>query len=88
MDIIEQLYYGNVDGVSQKASKEYLKASKEEDKCYDKLREILDDKGKQLLDEFIEALEKSIDINVKDKYVLGFKTGLLIGVDCKNIEIQ
>lgn len=87
IDIIEEIYYGNVQEVFRKTSEAYKKASKIESAKYDKLAKTLNEEQLKLLNEYIEAIQDSNEIEVKDRYKQGFKTGLLIGIESRNIEL-
>lgn len=81
MDIIEEIFYGNIDGVSAKSSQEYKKACEKELKLYDELKAKLPTDTQELFESFIKATQDSSTILEKERYVLGFKTGVLLGVE-------
>lgn len=84
MNIIEEIFYGNIDGVSQKASPEYKKACEKELKLYDELKTKLPTDTQELFENFVNATQNSSAILEKERYVLDFKTGVVIGIESKN----
>ena len=81
-DILKDLYNGNIDAVNQKLSNEYMKASKKEIELYKKLKEQLPNELCELLDEYIQINDNVTELLALERYKLGFKTGLQMGIEC------
>ena len=86
MNTLEKLYYGEIRGIEIETSKEYRKASERELKIYEKIKETFNEKDLELFEDFLKHFQKSETILQKDLYVLGFKSGLLIGIECAKTE--
>ena len=84
MNIIEEIFYGNIDGVSTKPSQVYKKACEKKLKLYDELKARLQPDTQELFENSVNATQDSYAILEKERYVLGFKTGVLIGIDSKD----
>ena len=81
-DILKDLYNGNVDAVNQKLSNEYMKASKKEIELYKKLKDQLPTELCELFDEYIQVNDNVTELLALERYKLGFKTGLQMGIEC------
>lgn len=81
--ILHELYIGNLDELYAILDKKLMGSAKdEENKTYDKLYATLTEEQKQLLDPFLDLLsDRYADIE-EYRYIKGFKTGLLIAVEC------
>ena len=86
MNTLEKLYYGEIRGIEIETSKEYRKASERELKIYEKIKETFHEKDLELFEDFLKHFQESESILQKDLYVLGFKSGLLIGIECAKPE--
>ena len=85
--IIHELFCGNVDEVSRRIEITDKKKYEQECKLYDLLKESITKEQSKQLDEFIECLlDRMIDVE-ENRYVQGFKVGLLLGVECCNLEL-
>ena len=83
MSILEQLYYGNLTDSFHQASEEYKKLYDKEMLAYEKLVNVLNDEQKELFENFLTTIHSSSSCEKKDAYIIGFKTGLQIGIECK-----
>ena len=81
-DILKDLYNGNVDAVNQKLSNKYIKASKKEIELYKKLKDQLPNELCELFDEYIQVNDNVTELLALERYKLGFKTGLQMGIEC------
>lgn len=86
MEILKELYYGNISECDRKISptpklpdKEYL--------TYERIKELLPNKDKQLIDLFIDLLCERYDQQLENTYIQGFKTGLNIAIECNNLKL-
>lgn len=87
IDILEELYNGNIQEVFRRPSEEYQSYCIKENDAYNKLSKELNQEQLKLLDKYIELSQNSNEIEVKERYKQGFKTGILIGIECKNIKL-
>ena len=81
MNTLEKLYYGEIRGIEIETSKEYRKASERELKIYEKIKETFNTKDLELFEDFLKHFQESESILQKDLYILGFKSGLLLGIE-------
>lgn len=82
MNIFEELYYGNISEVDRRKT---IIKNKKEELLYDKLKEKLGNED-NMLDEFIEILFDNESLKLKDSYIQGVKTGILLGISAGDIE--
>ena len=85
MNIIEELFYGNISAADMRKSKKYKKACKKELEVYHKLKAILNDEQNQLLEELLNLNSDSGAICEKDFFTYGFKIGLHIGIESNKL---
>ena len=83
MKILEELYYGNIAEISRKLKKG---DREKEGKLYDEIKELLPAEKQEVIDDFIDELLGYYDNQLMDKYIQGFKTGVLIGIEVATIE--
>ena len=87
MNIIEELFHGNVSGCNRKMPLEYKECCHKELELYNKLIDTLHTEYHELLEKFIKAKEDTLCFTEQDFYILGFKTGLLLGVESSKIDL-
>ena len=85
MNRLKELYYGNIAEISRTVKFNTKKLNKEE-KLYNKLKENLSPEDLKLFKEYLELYDERLDKFAEEKYINGFKTGLLIGVECSKIK--
>ena len=85
MNIIEELFYGNISAADMKKSKKYKKACEKELEVYHKLKATLNDKQNQLLENLLNLNSDSAAICEKDFFAYGFKVGLQIGIESNKL---
>ena len=85
MSILDELYYGNISGADYRISEECKTLYKKLSLAYDKLKERLSEEDFACVDECIKLHVESSALIEKDMYIQGFKTGLLIGIECNKI---
>ena len=85
MNIIEELFYGNISAADMRKSKKYKKACEKELEFYHKLKAILNDEQNQLLEELLNLNSDSGAICEKDFFIYGFKVGLHIGIESNKL---
>lgn len=79
MKILDKLYYGKINEYYKKNIK-----TQDNDKLldlYNKLKLQLNKEQNELFDEYVELQDNLLEITYKQKYINGFKTGLLIGIE-------
>ena len=81
--VIEQLYNGNIDPTSWQLPQDPKsdEASDRRYKLYEKLRGILDEDGKALLEDFMKAQEEEDAFMQIGRFSYGLKFGILLMVD-------
>ena len=87
MNILKELYYGNIAEISRTVKFNTKKLNKEE-KLYNKLKENLSPEDLKLFKEYLELYDERLDKFTEEKYINGFKTGLLIGVECGKLKFS
>lgn len=85
MNIIEELFYGNISAADMRKSKKYKKACEKELEVYHKLKETLNDEQKQILENLLNLNSDSAAICEKDFFAYGFKVGLHIGIESNKL---
>ena len=87
MNILEEIFLGNISGAQRKMPQEYKQSCDEEYKLYTQLKNELPKDKLELFEKYIEASEKTLEITEKDFYINGLKTGVLIGIECSKLDI-
>ncbi len=82
MDILDKLYYGKINEYSNPITT--TKESKKLSTIYKNLKQQLNSNQLKLLEQYINLQDIINEKVYKEKYKQGFKTGLMIGVECKN----
>lgn len=84
MDILEELWYGNVNPMEAshiEANSEYKEALNLVNSNYDRLQDGLTDKQKQLLMRYAESRNEFSNITELDAFKTGFKLGAAILIE-------
>jgi len=88
INMIEKLYLGFINEVNRtKFTKNDINKYGRND-AYDKLKATLSQEQFILLDTYLEKIAMESSDIVKQSYIQGFKTGLLIGIETTNIELE
>lgn len=85
MNIIEELFYGNISAADMRKSKKYKQACEKELEVYHKLKATLNKEQDNLLEELLEANSNSAEICEKNFFTYGFKIGLHIGIESNKL---
>ena len=85
MNIIEELFYGNISAADMRKSKKYKQACEKELEVYHKLKETLSEEQEKLLEELLNLNSDSAAICEKDFFTYGFKIGLHIGMESNKL---
>ena len=86
MNILEEIFLGNISGTERKMPPEYKKACDEELKLYNQLKQELPEDKLELFEKYVNATEKTLAITEKDFYITGLKIGVLIGIESSQLE--
>ena len=87
MNIIDVFYLGNIDEVSRIPNNEYAELSTEELKLYNELKDKLPNALIYLFQKYTDIIYAKNTNETKSRYIQGFKTGLLLAIECMNIEL-
>lgn len=87
MNILDEIFYGNISGAECKTSNEYKKACNKELKVYEKIKSTFKEEDMKLVEELLNLYQESTAILEKDLYTQGFKIGLLLGIECAKFEV-
>ena len=68
-------------------SPKYKITCQKENDAFHNLLSTLNEEQAKLLDKLMETIENNNEIEVIERYKQGFKTGLLIGIECNNIKL-
>lgn len=85
MDILKELYWGNIADVQRQSVTAHTPQKKIELQLYDTLLSKLDAEDKHLLEDYADTIYTNSDKDLEDKYIQGLKTGILIGIEVHNI---
>lgn len=85
MEILKELYYGNISEFSRRKSRE---VDKKEIELLDKIEKYLPEDQRKIIDELIDVIILGFDDDLADKYIQGFKTGILIGLEINSIKLN
>ena len=87
MKILEELFYGNLDESTRKMG-EYLKNKKKKEvELIDEIMALLPEKERPKFEKLMIMIDDNYAYELKDKYIQGVKTGILIGVESSQIEL-
>ena len=86
MNIIDEIFYGNISGADCKTTNKYKNSCAKELKLYEKIKEQLNKEDMKLVEELLKLYGESASIMEKNFYKYGFKTGLLIGIEGSKFE--
>lgn len=87
MNILKELYNGNIDEISRRIHPKNDPATDKELQTYKELKEKLTPENQELFEKFIDLITERYGVALENKYIQGFKTGILIGVECSKIEL-
>ena len=81
MNILKELYYGQICEISKTINSNKIK-EKRELFCCDKLKAELTKEQNKIFEEFVDLYGERLNIFAEEKYINGFKLGFLIAVEC------
>ena len=87
MKILEELFYGNVDETSRRIDATLKAKRKKEMELSNELMALLPEKEKPKFERLMIMIDDNYAYELKDKYIQGVKTGILIGVESSQIEL-
>lgn len=85
MNIFKELYYGNLSEFSRSIKNNKTHKQLE---LYEVIKLKLGDDNAKLIDDFWELESSIYDEVLMDKYINGFKTGLLMGINANSIDLS
>ena len=87
MKILEELFYGNVDESTRKIGAYLKNKRKKEFELSNEIMELLPEKERPKFEKLLVMIDDNYAYELKDKYIQGVKTGILIGVESSQIEL-
>ncbi|MBQ8425717.1 MAG: hypothetical protein IJX17_06855 [Clostridia bacterium] len=87
MKILEELFYGNVDETARKIDATLKAKRKKEIELSNELMSLLPEKERPKFERLMIMIDDNYAYELKDKYIQGVKTGILIGVESSQIEL-
>ena len=87
MKILEELFYGNVDETSRWIDAILKAKRKKEVELINELMNLLPEKERPKFEKLMIMIDDNYFDELKDKYIQGVKTGVLIGVESSQIEL-
>jgi len=87
MKILEELFYGNVDETSRRIDETLKAKRKKEIELSNELMNLLPEKERPKFEKLMIMIDDNYAYELKDKYIQGVKTGILIGVESSQIEL-
>ena len=81
MNILQELYYGNISEFDRRTKPRIEPSRNKELIAYDKLKEKLNKEQDKLFEDFLDLLVEEKAQDLEEKYIQGFKTGLRITVE-------
>ena len=87
MKILEELFYGNVDDSTRKIDATLKAKRKKELELSNELMNLLPEKERPKFERLMIMIDDNYAYELKDKYIQGVKTGILIGVESSQIEL-
>ena len=87
MNILKELYYGNISEIDRKFTKIPIKLKEKELNAYDTLKACLSKEDFKIFEDFLELYGERKDFELEEKYIQGFKTGILIGIECSKLKL-
>ena len=87
MKILEELFYGNIDETARNMSENFKKNSKKEVELINEIIVLIPEKEQPKFEKLLVMIDDNYAYELKDKYIQGVKTGILIGVESSQIEL-
>lgn len=87
MNILKELYYGNIAEIQRKPKAISKTRVKKEFAVYDKIKAKLSPDDFALLEKFLELYDERKDAELQETYIQGFKTGIQIGFESNKLKL-
>lgn len=87
MNILQELYYGNIGEVNRKRNPKFIANINKELALYNDICKLLNKEQKELFEKFLDLCGENHANELEDTYIQGFKTGLLIAIESTKIEL-
>jgi len=87
MNILRELYNGNIEEISRRIHPKNDTRTDKELLTYNELKSKLTPELDELFERLMDLIVDRYGLALEDKYIQGFKTGVLIGIECSKIEL-
>ena len=87
MNILQELYYGNIGEVNRKRNPKFTPNINKELALYNDICKLLNKEQRELFEKFLDLCGKNHGNELEDTYIQGFKTGLLLAIESSKIEL-
>ena len=77
----------NISEIDRKFTKIPIKLKEKELNAYDTLKACLSKEDFKIFEDFLELYGERKDFELEEKYIQGFKTGILIGIECSKLKL-
>ena len=87
MNILRELYNGNIEEISRRIHPKNDTRTDKELLTYNELKSKLTPELDELFERLMDLIVDRYGFALEDKYIQGFKTGVLIGIECSKLEL-
>ena len=87
MNILKELYGDKISEINRISITVPKKLKEKELNAYDTLKARLSKEDFKVFEDFLELYGERKDFELEEKYIQGFKTGILIGIECSKIKL-
>lgn len=87
MNILKELYGGKISEINRISIATPKKLKEKELNAYDTLKACLSKEDFKIFEDFLELYGERKDFELEEKYIQGFKTGILIGIECSKLKL-
>jgi len=87
MNILRELYNGNIEEISRRIHPKNDTRTDKELLTYNELKGKLTPELDELFERLMDLIVDRYGLALEDKYIQGFKTGVLIGIECSKLEL-
>jgi len=87
MNILRELYNGNIEEISRRIHPKNDTRTDKELLTYNELKSKLTPELDELFERLMDLIVDRYGLALEDKYIQGFKTGVLIGIECSKLEL-
>ena len=87
MNILQELYYGNIGEVNRKRNPKFTPNINKELALYNDICKLLNKEQREIFEKFLDLCGENHGNELEDTYIQGFKTGLLLAIESSKIEL-